>query len=102
MSNRSYANSPHGVTAEWKIEFNEEAQKFYVSVPDDCNCGCPKCKGIVYRPHTDGTQFEEYDEAHEWIEGVQIVLDDDYEDYYNENSYSIAQMERYEMFRNEY
>jgi len=102
MSKRSYSGSPHAATTEWKIEFSEDSEKYYVTVPDKCDCGCPKCEGIVYRPHSNGIFFDEHEEAVEWMEGVQSFLDEDYEDYCNENSYAINQMERYEQFRNEY
>jgi len=47
-------------------------------------------------------QFEEADEAEEWIEGVREFFEDDYSDYLEENRYEIARMEQYENFRNEY
>lgn len=104
MSRYSYEGSPHEATAAWRVASAVEdgAEYYFIEVPRPCDCGCPKCKGVVYRPHTNGMRFEEASDAHEWMEGVQEFLDNDYEQYAEENSYAIAQMERYEQFRNEY
>ena len=53
-------------------------------------------------PHTRGIVFEEPEEALDWIEAIQDAYDEDEERYFEENSYAIAQSERYEQFRNEY
>ena len=55
-----------------------------------------------WRPHTSAGVFAEWDDAREWIEGVEESFDADYEEYLEENRYEIAQMERYEAWRNEY
>lgn len=55
-----------------------------------------------WRPHTNNTVFEDEDQAVEWIEGLEEFFEQDYEDYLEENHHSIVQMERYEMWRNEY
>ena len=106
MARYTYADSPHNATLDWKIEtaldHDKEEMYYYVSVPVACDCGCPGCKAIKYRPHTNGMRFPEHENAAKWIESIQEFLDNDYEDYANENSHAIAQMERYEQFRNEY
>jgi hypothetical protein len=46
--------------------------------------------------------FEEASDAEETIEAMRESFEEDYDDYLEENRYEIAQMERYEAFRNEY
>lgn len=55
-----------------------------------------------WRPHTKGTVFDEHEDADEWIEGTAESFERDYDDYLEENSYALRQMEMYEMHRNEY
>lgn len=89
----------------------------YIAVPEYCECGerCCSRPRIGWRAHTTGTrwvvgdgekEYETYADAEEaagdWIEGVQDRLNDQEEDYIEENRHAIVQMERYEMWRNEY
>ena len=53
-------------------------------------------------PHSRGILFEEPCDAIEWIEGVQEAYDEQEDRYLEENSFAIAQSERYEQFRNEF
>lgn len=55
-----------------------------------------------WRPHTTARIFAESEDADEWIEGLHESFERDYDDYLEENSHEIAQMERYEQWRNEY
>lgn len=52
--------------------------------------------------HTGAPDFDEAEDAAEWIEGTAEFFEQDYDDYLDENSYEIARMEAYEDFRNEY
>ena len=78
--------------------------KWYIAVKTYCECGQECCSKPETgdRPHTNNILFDEYDEASEWIEGVAESFEDDYEQYLDENSHSIVQMELYELWRNEY
>lgn len=53
-------------------------------------------------PHTRGIFFEEPDDAIDWIEAIQEAYDEQEDRYLEENSFAIAQSERYEQFRNEF
>ena len=55
-----------------------------------------------WRPHSNGTVFDDEDDAYEWIENVEQRFEEQYDDYLEQNGFEIAQMERYEMWRNEY
>lgn len=84
----------------------------YVAVEEKvhCDCHCPDCRAVLrtrYRLHTSHATGKwegcvDYEDADELIEAVRERFDDDYEDYLDENRHSIAQMERYEAFMNEY
>lgn len=54
------------------------------------------------RRHTSAPLFAEPEEASEYIDGMNEFFEEDYDQYLDENHDSIAQMERYEAFRNEY
>jgi hypothetical protein len=60
------------------------------------------------RPHTmhgeniDQNLFNELEDANEWIADLEETFERDYDDYLEENRYSLHQMELYEMWRNEY
>lgn len=54
------------------------------------------------RKHRSSPKFEEAGDAQEWIDALHEDFEQDYESYLEENRYEIAQMERYEAFRNEY
>lgn len=56
----------------------------------------------MWRPHTNGKVFDEAEDAEQWIESVAEAFEEDYDNYLEENHHAIAQMERYEMWRNEY
>lgn len=45
--------------------------------------------------------FDEADEAQDYIDGVSEFFEADFEQYLDENRFEIAQMERFEAFRNE-
>lgn len=105
--------------------FVNPTQDFYAREGDDglgyvwikekvpCDCGCPRCTAYdeVDRLHTmHGTDpahpqkgFEDGIEgAEEWIQQTAEFFEQDYDQYLEENHYEIAQMERYEAWRNEY
>lgn len=46
--------------------------------------------------------FEEAGDAQETIDSMHESFEEDFDSYLEENRYEIAQMERYEAFRNEY
>ena len=108
MSRYTYAgpfkNPTEGWTVEQYPEGHEHAGKFFVGVPEFCECGAACCSKpqIGVRPHTKANLFEEAEEAHEWIEGTEEFFEQDYEEYLEENSHEIARMEQYEAWKNEY
>lgn len=58
-----------------------------------------------YRLHTNKKVFtgeDAEDDAREYIENLEEFFERDYDNYLEENHHEIAQMERYEMWRNEY
>ena len=56
----------------------------------------------MWRPHTNGLTFGEAEDVEEWIANLSEFFEQDYDDYLEENRYEIVQMERYEMWKNEY
>ncbi len=98
----------HGIyvnpTTDWRVTLNDETGKYFIEVPERCECGSECCSKPIlsWRPHTKGLQFDEQDEADDWIESVSEKSEADYDQYLEENHHEIAQMERYEMWRNEY
>lgn len=55
-----------------------------------------------WEKHTSAPTFDDEDEAHDWMDAVEEKYEEDYDRYLEENRYEIAQMERYEQWRNEY
>ena len=51
--------------------------------------------------HTSAPEFEEHEDAQDWITGTAEFFEEDYDDYLEENRYEINMMERYEAFQNE-
>lgn len=95
------------VYQEWEIDNAEvpdggkwvECEHYEIWVREDRakDGSCPPD-----RPHSRGWRFRDHEEAIETLEAMADQADRDYEEYLEENSYEIAQQERYEMFRNEY
>lgn len=89
-----------------------DPDKVYIVVPEEvrCLCGCYNCNKVLrtrYRLHTshasgDWPGFDEEADAIDSIEATEEFFERDYEQYVEENHYEIAQIERYEMWRNEY
>ena len=99
---------PHNpnIAEGWKVREGEDGL-WRVYVPENiyCDCGCPNCDKVLevqYREHGRTPVSEDPDGCYEWLEALQQSYDDDYDRYTEEHSYEIAQMERYEAFRNEY
>lgn len=97
------------MTEGWEVRPTEDGDGnvlYYVRVPNRvrCQCNCSSCSGwkMEYRPHTNGIRFEDESDAHDWIEQVAEQYEAQYDQYLEENSYQIAQMERYEAWRQEY
>lgn len=55
-----------------------------------------------WEAHTSGHTFEDDEQAAEYIQGIEEAFEEDYDDYLEENRHAIVQMERYELWRNEY
>lgn len=52
--------------------------------------------------HTSAPNFNEPEDAEEWISNLREFFEDDYDEYLEENHAEIARMEAYEDWRNEY
>lgn len=104
MSKYTYAGDFKNPVDEFNVEPNPNGEGFVITVNVYCECGSPCCSRpkLGTRPHTSGKVFTDEDEAHEWLESLEQDFEEDYDNYLDENRHSIAQMERYEMWRNEY
>lgn len=106
----SYYGTVGNVTEGWQVrevpedEWVNGEPLYAVFVPRYCDCGEACCsKPIVdYSRHTSGLLFTEEDQANEWVEGVQERHEENYDAYVEENRHAIVQMERYELWRQEY
>lgn len=104
MSRYAYAGPYKNPTEGMKVMFNEGTQRYYIAVPDYCECGNECCSRplLGYHPHTGDMLFNDEDEAYEWLEGTEEFFERDYEDYLEENHDDIVRMEQYEAYKNEY
>ena len=89
------------MTEGWEVRpCHGEEEQYYVSVPRKvaCRCDCPSCSGwkTEHSPHTNGMKFDDASDAYDWIEQVAENYEDQYDQYLEENSHQIAQMERRE------
>lgn len=89
-----------GYTVAIKVSDSETLRCLLNGEIDAAEASLRQSRG--WRPHTSAPVFEEAEDADEWIDGVEQSFDEDYEDYLEENRFEIAQMERYEQWRNEY
>lgn len=105
MSRYTYAGPFTNPTKGMRCSETTNANgKWFVEVEERCECGSECCdKRILgYRPHTNGQEFEESEDVVEWIDNLEQFYEDDYDQYREENSHEIRQMELYEQFKNEY
>lgn len=92
------------------VELDPELYYVAVEEPVNCDCPCSHCKTVLrkrlrlHSSHARGqwSGCEDVTDADELIESIEQRFEDDYDDYLDENRHSIAQMERYEAWRNEY
>lgn len=98
MSRYTYAGSFQNPTTGWIVKPVED--KFGVFVRSDER----QADGSIVpdRRHTSAPLFDEPEDAAEYIDGMAEAFEEDYDDYLEENRHEIAQMERYEAFRNEF
>lgn len=94
------------MTEDWAVRSTEDQEAWIVVVPQrvQCDCTCPSCKGwrTEMVAHSSGKRFDEESDAWEWIEQMADSYEEMMDQYIEENSYQIAQMERYELWRQEY
>ena len=107
MSKYTYAGDFINPAEHYVVVQNEaddaEPGTYIIGVKDYCQCGSPCCSKPLLGTHPlkGGMVFEDEDDAYEWIEHLREKFEEDYDDYLQENSYEIRQMEMYEMFKNE-
>lgn len=108
MSRYTYAGDFVNPTSSWRIASKPDAAAPEgVSYFVECHRSEEKeVDGVIgtfsyWSPHTSGQEFSSVEDAEEYIEGIDQAFEEDYDDYLDENRYAIAQMERYEMWRNE-
>jgi hypothetical protein len=97
MSRYTYAGAYRNPTKSFYVKQVGEHYEVWVRSPRNRDGSAP-----ADHPHSRGLKFDEPDEAEDWIEGISEFFEKDYDNYLEENHYEIAQMERYEAFRNEY
>jgi len=104
MSRYTYAGPFTNPTTNFMVLPNPQGDGYIIGVRQFCECGAACCSRpeLEPRPHTEGRVFEEAEDAGDWIESTAEFFERDYEDYLEENSHSIRQMELYEQFKNEY
>jgi hypothetical protein len=107
---------PHNsdLFADSRIVLDPQDELFYIMRPNmvPCDCTCPRCPGAFqegmrkHDMHTRGINrvhgAAEPDDLIEIMEAIQESYDEDYDRYQEEHHHEIVQMERYEMWRNEY
>lgn len=107
MSRYTYAGDFVNPTSSWRVAQVFDANGEYLHSIIECHHSEEReIDGQTgtfsyWAPHTSGQQFEDDDQAHEWIENTEEMFERDYDDYLEENRDAIVQMERYEMWRNE-
>lgn len=67
---------------------------FYITVRDG--------DGTNVRPHTRGWRFADEEKAHDHLDSLMEMYEDQQDQYLEENSYAIRQSELYEQWRVEY
>lgn len=97
MSRYSYAGPYRNPTEGFFVKEVGDHFEVWIREDRDADGSCPPD-----RKHTKTPKFDEAGDAHEWIEALSESFEEDYDDYLEENRFEIAQMERYEAFRNEY
>src|SRR5262249_50838669 len=117
MSRYSYAGDFKNPTEGWQVIPNPNGDGYVIGVPIDPKeiiamtaAGDPDAQALAemyqkndgYRPHTNGQVFADPEDAHASVESIEEFFEEDYDAYLEENSHAIAQMERYEMWRNEH
>ena len=95
--------SRNNPTRDFTVEGPDDNGKYWIGVREYCSCGHPCCSRpeTEIRRHTSAPEFDEPDEAADWIENVGDRWEDDYDQYLEENRHAIVQSERYEMFMRE-
>lgn len=93
------ASRPCAVTDE-----NPEGVEYFVEVFREEEREIDGVSGTFsyWKPHTSTMTWVDQEDCYEWIEAMEQRYEDDYDQYLEENHDSIVQMERYEMWRNEY
>lgn len=104
MSRYTYVGDFQNPADSYFVKFINDKYQVWVKEQNRCDCGCPNCKAVVEseRPSNPLKEFADHEEADQYIESVQELFEEDYEQYCEENHYEIAQQERYDMWRNEY
>lgn len=97
MSRYTYAGRFQNPTTAWLVKPIEGKFGIFVRTDDRE----PDGSIPPDRRHTSAPLFDEAEEAEEYIEAKAEMFEEDYDDYLEENRFEIAQMERYEAFRNE-
>jgi hypothetical protein len=104
MAQYTYAGDFSNPTEDFVVQGPNEEGQYWIGVKAYCECGYQCCSrpqtGV--RPHDNGLLFDDFEQAYDWIEGVEEFFEQDYDSYLEENRHAIVQMERYEQWRNEY
>lgn len=104
MSRYTYVGDFTNPAKSYFVKYVDDQYQIWVKDQERCDCGCPNCRSVIEkeRPSNPLRAFDDVDEAHEYIEGVEQFFEEDYESYREENAYAIRQQELYEQWRNEY
>lgn len=98
MSRYSYAGNFKNPADNYFVK--EVGDHFEVWVRSDrrANGSAPADRKARFRGRN---RFDEHEDAADYIASIGEFFENDYSDYLEENRYELAQMERYEAFRNE-
>lgn len=104
MSKHTYAGSFRNPTTEWRVSTEQPNGKYIIEVKFEEEIEHDGVTGIFvgWRPHTSAWEFDWHEDAVEHLEVLEQAYEEDYDEYLEENRHEIAQMERYEMWRNEF
>lgn len=109
MSRYSYAGDFVNPADTWRVASKPDASRpegvvYFVEVyrEEDREIDGVSGKFSFWSPHTSGHEWDEHEQADEWVEATGQAYEGDYDDYLEENRHEIAAMERYEAWRNEY
>lgn len=109
MSKYTYAGDFVNPTDTWRVaqKFDDKGEYLYSYIEvlrkkERTDEDGKVWKTEYWEAHTSGRAFPSDEEAYEYIEDIEQSFEEDYDDYLEENHDAIVQMERYEMWRNEY